>query len=282
MDNEILNNIIVSVDYYNHRICTPIWNITEETINFVDISYVINGQADYIINDRKYSVSSGDLLCIPKGSRRSAISCPDALMECYSINGVVRDIDGRDINLPFPIVCNIGIQTDIISLYHELNSVWQLRDTGYLLKARAIYLMILQRYFQLIFYQNDTSIMDKRIKKVMNYISNHYKEPLTVHKMADMVHLSDMYFGALFKQETGMSFRKYLTSIRMNRAEDMLYSGEYKVNEIADACGFSDVFYFSRLFKENRGFAPSNAIRTKKSKNAAIVYDERIRLDQML
>jgi AraC-like DNA-binding protein len=47
----------------------------------------------------------------------------------------------------------------------------------------------------------------------------------------------------------------------------MLYSGEYKINEIADACGFSDVFYFSRLFKESRGFAPSNVIRTRKEQS---------------
>ena len=98
-------------------------------------------------------------------------------------------------------------------------------------------------------------------------MSSHYSEPLTVQKMAELVNLSDMYFGCLFKQETGMSFRKFLTMIRMNRAEEMLYSGEYKVNEIADACGFSDVFYFSRLFKETRGFAPSNAIRSRKNKN---------------
>jgi YesN/AraC family two-component response regulator len=107
-------------------------------------------------------------------------------------------------------------------------------------------------------------IMDKRIKLVLHYMSNHYNEQLTVQKMAALVNLSDMYFGNLFKQVTGMTFRKFLTLIRMNRAEDMLYSGEYKVNEIADACGFSDVFYFSRQFKENRGFAPSKAMSSNR------------------
>ncbi|MBH1939620.1 helix-turn-helix transcriptional regulator [Mobilitalea sibirica] len=266
LDEEVLNNIVATVDYYNHRICTPSWNISEDIINFVDITYVISGQAEYTINRNKYIVSSGDLLCIPAGSLRAAISCSESLMECYSINGVIRNIEGEDITMPLPIICNIGIHKDIIELYRDLNAVWRLRDPGYVLKARAIYLMLLQRYFQLIIYQKDTSIIDKRIKKVLHYMSNHYHEPLTVQKMAQLVNLSDMYFGSLFKQETGMSFRKYLTLIRINRAEDMLYSGEFKVNEIADACGFSDVFYFSRLFKENRGYAPSNAIRTKKTK----------------
>jgi len=271
MDNEFLNNLVATVDYFNHRICTPTWNISEDTISFVDITYVISGQADYIINGKKYHVTSGDLLCIPAGSRRSAVSCPEALMECYCINGMMRNIDGGDLPLPLPLVCNIGFQKDIVGLYNDLNSVWRLREPGYILKVRGIYLMILQRYFQLIVYQKDTSTMDTRIKKVLHYMSIHYNEPLTVQSMAELVNLSDMYFGNLFKQETGMSFRKFLTSIRMNRAEDMLYSGEYKVNEIADACGFSDVFYFSKIFKENRGFAPSNAIRSKKCRGTSEV-----------
>lgn len=265
MNYEFLDNITATIDYYNHRICNSTWNIQDSLIDFVDITYVINGQAEYTINGKKYMVSTGDLLCIPVGSRRSAVCCPDSIMECYCINGAIRDLHGENISLPLPIVCNISIQTDILSLYDNLNSIWNLNEPGYLLKARAIYLMILHRYFELILYQKDTNIIDKRIKKVLLYMSNHYREPLTVQKMAKFVNLSDMYFGCLFKQETGMSFHKMLTSIRMSRAEDMLYSGEYKINEIADACGFSDVFYFSRLFKEKRGFAPSHVIRSNKA-----------------
>ncbi|HWT26361.1 MAG TPA: AraC family transcriptional regulator [Mobilitalea sp.] len=267
MDNKLLNNIVATVDYYNHRVSTPSWNISDSIIDFVDVTYIINGQAEYYINEKKYLVSTGDLLCIPAGSRRSAVTYPDALIESYCVNGIMRNIDGENISIPLPLLCNIGYQKDIVALYNDLNTVWRLREPGYILKARAIYMMILHRYFQLIVYQKDTNTIDSRIKKVLHYISNHYNEPLSVQKMAEQVNLSDMYFGNLFKQETGMAFHKFLTSIRMNRAEDMLYSGEYKVNEIADACGFTDAFYFSKLFKENRGFAPSNAIKSGKCRN---------------
>lgn len=264
MENDILDNIVTTVDYYIHRVGTPSWGIMDDIIDFVDISYVVAGQAEYTINGKKYTVVPGDLLCIPVGSRRSAV-CNADLVELYSINGVVRNLKGEDVVLPLPLISKIGIHKDIISIYNDLNIVWRLRDPGYKLKARALHLMILQRYFQMIIYQKDTSTMDKRIKTVLRYMATHYMEALTVQKMAELVNLSDMYFGSLFKQETGLTFRQYLTSIRMNRAEDMLYSGEYKISEIADACGFSDVFYFSRIFKENRGFAPSNAIRARKS-----------------
>lgn len=263
---DYLNDINVTVDYYNHRICTPSWGIQDGITDFVDITYVISGQAEYNINGCRYTVTSGDLLCIPSGSRRSAISVPEALMECYSVNGKIRNIDGQDITLPLPLIHHIGLHRDILDLYSNLNTVWTLKDPGYKLKARGIYLMILHRYFQIIIYQKDTGIMDTRIKKVLNYMSNHYNEPLTVQKMAAMFNLSDMYFGNLFKQETGMSFRNFLTLIRVNRAEEMLYSGEYKIHEVADACGFNDVFYFSRVFKKHRGISPSDALRKHKIK----------------
>ena len=68
MDYDILNNIVVTVDYYNHRICTVNWEIEEMVMDFVDITYVISGRAEYIINGTKYTVTAGDLLCIPYGS----------------------------------------------------------------------------------------------------------------------------------------------------------------------------------------------------------------------
>lgn len=266
MNYDFLNNTVVTVDYFNHRICNANWEIEEVVMDFVDISYVISGQAEYYINGTKHIVSSGDLLCIPYGSRRSATCSPDTLMELYSINGKIRNIDGKDFELPLPLICNIGLHRDILDLYSNLKTVWTLKDPGYILRARGLYLMILQRFFQIIIFQKDTSIMDTRIKKTLHYMSNHYNEPLTVQKMAEMSNLSNMYFGNLFKTETGMSFKNFLTLIRMNRAEEMLYSGEYKIHEVADACGFSDVFYFSRIFKKNRGVAPSDAIRHHRSK----------------
>jgi AraC-like DNA-binding protein len=236
-------------------------------MDFVDISYVISGQAQYYINGKKYIVSSGDLLCIPYGSIRSATCSPNSLMELYSVNGKIQNFNGDNIDLPLPLIYNIGLHKDILNLYSDLKTVWTLKDPAYILKARGLYLMILQRYFQIIIFQKDTSIMDTRIKKVLHYMSHHYNEPLTVEMMADMSNLSNMYFGSLFKKETGMSFRNFLTLIRMNRAEEMLYSGEYKIHEVAESCGFSDVFYFSKIFKKNRGFAPSEAVKRQQIKN---------------
>ncbi len=261
---ENYDDIVMDIGYYNHRRCTPTWKVEESVINFVDITYVIKGIGTYTINSTSYTVTSGDLLCIPKGSKRSATVIPEDLMECFCTNGNVFNLNGDEVTLPFPVVTHIGVHQDIISLYRDLNAAWLLRDPGYHMKVRALLLMILQRYFQLIVYQNDTSTVDKRINRVLRYMIDHYAEPLTVQSMAEFSGLSAVYFGSFFQNETGVPFRQYLTSIRLNHAEDMLHSGEYNVSEVAAACGFSDIFYFSKVFKESRGVPPSAVMRSGK------------------
>ncbi len=269
MDYEVFNDLVAEVNYFIHRISTPAWLIEESTIDFVDVTYIVRGKAEYSINSVDYLVKAGDLLCIPNGALRSAVGFADDPMECYCVNGRMRLLHDGEVALPFPLITHIGINPEIIDLYRELNAEWLSRDAGYGMRVRAIWLMILQRYFQLIVYKTDPSTVDNRIKKVLRYVIDHYTDPLTVQGMAELIGLSPWYFGNFFKKETGVSFRQYLTSIRLNHAEDMLRSGEYNVSEVAAACGFSNIFYFCKVFKESRGITPSRVIRFGKAKTEA-------------
>jgi AraC-like DNA-binding protein len=251
------DNIVPDIVYFNHRKCTPDWRIEESVIDFTDVTYVVRGTAMYTIDQIKMKVSAGDLVCIPAGSRRSALSDPADLMECYAANFQLRTLAGQEVPFPLPLLSHIGQQAGIITLYKDLNVEWLCRDPGHRMKVRAFFLLILQRYLELIVYKNDSGMVDTRIRKAIRYITDHYAEPLSIRDLAEPAGLNPVYFGALFKQSTGMSFRQYLTSIRLNQAENMLRAGEHNVNEISQHCGFSDIFYFSKVFKESRGVSPS-------------------------
>ena len=265
MRMEDFDDIVPEIDYFNHRFSTPNWIIEDSFIDFTDLTYVVDGRARYVIDGQPYLVSAGDLLCIPLGSRRSATTFENALVESYSINARLLSMraghEGERVTLPFPLIYHIGHRSEVLALLHELKSVWLLRNAGYRLQVRALCLNILQHYIQLVLFQNDVHVTDLRIKRVLRYVIDHYNETLTTQAMADMTGLSAMYFGNLFKQETGLCFKQYLSSIRLNHAEDMLSSGEFSVNEVATACGFSDIFYFSKVFKRYRGVPPSKITR---------------------
>lgn len=257
MDSIEYADYVPTPEYFVHRICTPSWAISKGVIDFIDLTLVTRGSALYNIDGKTIKLTAGDLACIPRGSLRSAECVPEDLMECYSINFTLHNLHGEEMSLPFPLVCRVGHHPDIVLMYKELNVEWLRRAPGYQMKARALTLLILQRYFELIVFKTNSEWMDSRIKKSIRYIADNYAQQITIQDLAEVTGLNSMYLGKLFKQSTGLSFRQYLMAIRLNHAEDLLKTRECNVNEVALLCGFSDVFYFSKVFKENRGVSPS-------------------------
>ena len=94
------NNMIPELHYYIHRKCTPNWKIDANVIPFIDITYVIDGKAEYNIGGHIYIVKKGDLICIPQNTYRAAVNIPEDLMECYSTNIFLRDQFGQEAAFP--------------------------------------------------------------------------------------------------------------------------------------------------------------------------------------
>ncbi|MCL2031076.1 MAG: AraC family transcriptional regulator [Oscillospiraceae bacterium] len=253
MDIDAISRLVPDVGYFNYRKPLPDWRIEETAIDFIDLSYIAGGSAVYHIDREPVTVSAGDLLCIPKGRLRSAYGAP----EVFAANLQLFDPSGGEAAMPLPLVSRIGLKPDIIALYRELSGEWLRREPGYLMKTRACFLLILHRYLELTVYNSGTAQADPRIKAAIQFMTDHFAEPLTLSAAAETTGLTPAYFGTLFKQATGMTFRQYLTAIRLNQAENMLRHSGYSVNEAAQECGFSDLFYFSRVYKRVKGVPPS-------------------------
>jgi AraC-like DNA-binding protein len=258
MPNQAEKGVLPIINYMSYRECMPGWSIVRQTFPFWDITYVLGGSAKYLINGVSHELKEGDLLCMPKGSVRQAYTWPDKLMRCYAVNFDLRDTDGRDAALPFPLISTIGRHQELIYLFEDLFRAWNEQQPGYTIKTTGLFQLILHRLFELIVYKTDAPVLDFRIEKVIRYITQHYTENLTVKKMAALSKLNVVYFGALFKKETGCTLHQYIMRIRIKHAEKMLRSGEFKVAEIAKRCGYSDVFYFDKQFKMIMGKTPSS------------------------
>jgi YesN/AraC family two-component response regulator len=152
---------------------------------------------------------------------------------------------------------------EIIHLFNDLFFYWENKQPGYIIKTRGLFLQIIHRFLELIVYKNDEYAIDSRIAKSIQYLAAHYSEHVSVKTVADMAGLNPAYFGLLFKQETGVSFNRYLIQTRVRNAEEMLASGEYKVSNIAEVCGFTDTSHLYKQFKMIKGFPPSYSLPKK-------------------
>lgn len=266
MKKAALDDLIPEIAYFVFRKCTPDWRLWKHQVENHDITYVVKGSARYTINGTVYDLKPGDLLYLTQGDTKEAVTYSHNLMHCYAINFIPKmRIDNTVMEgCLFPIINHIGLRQDIIDLFRELTICWTEQQSGYILKTRALFMLIIYRLMEILLLDVDSEPCDYRVHKIIRYISMHYPEKLTVKNLAQQVSLDFDYFGRLFKHETGMSVHQYISKIRVRNAENMLQSGNYKVQEVAAHCGFSDPFYFYKLFKTLRGFPPSRCIPEKR------------------
>lgn len=90
------------------------------------------------------------------------------------------------------------------------------------------------------------------------YIDENACTTISIQDVANHIGFSTSHLRQIFKQEYGIPPVRYLNTVRVQRAKDLLSSGFYTMQEISTACGFSNVYYFSRVFKEFTGISPGS------------------------
>lgn len=93
------------------------------------------------------------------------------------------------------------------------------------------------------------------VEKAVAYINAHYRQSISLEDIAAFVDLSPAHLSRLFKKEMGRTVIEYLTLVRIEAAKRMLRLGK-TIEEVATATGFSEVTYFSRVFKREVGVTP--------------------------
>ena len=92
---------------------------------------------------------------------------------------------------------------------------------------------------------------------VKHYVKKNLCEKITLADLSWNLHCSTVTLTEHFKQEFGMTIMQYVTLCRMQRAEQLLRDSSLSIGHIATSCGFPDVEYFSRSFKQSHGTSPS-------------------------
>ena len=119
------------------------------------------------------------------------------------------------------------------------------------------------------FEQNGT--IEKRyhrmIERACEYINQHYtNEDISLNDVAAYVNFSPSHFSSVFSRETGKSFIRYLTDLRMNKARELLKCTDLRCSDISIAVGYKDPHYFSYILKKIHNCSPTQ-YRTSKTQS---------------
>ncbi|MHC4096914.1 MAG: helix-turn-helix domain-containing protein [Planctomycetota bacterium] len=113
----------------------------------------------------------------------------------------------------------------------------------------------LNEFVELVYSSQDAKKVTQ-IRPAINYIDANYDKPITLADIARISHLSVSRLAHIFKEQMGITIIDYLTSVRIERAKQLLLATEQSCTEICFQVGYNNQSYFSRTFKELVGMSP--------------------------
>lgn len=231
---------VLTIDKYYHR--EGKFDIASRP--FAALSFKLSGHCKFDVKGKKMSLRAGDVLFIPANTPYTAeysVGCESIVIHLTKCNYDDAEYFRGDI-------------VDVIRRCFET----MLADWS---KVRSVSRLKSGIYDVLDRLQNssDGDMVDNSFESCVRYIERNMADPeLCLDKVCTHGYISPSGLYRCFKRRYGVSPGQYLLRLRLANALDLLIAGELSVKETANACGFSDEKYFSRVFKSKYGYPPSD------------------------
>lgn len=224
-----------------------------------EIYFLLEGNCTYIIDNKVFSVQSGDIVIVPDGiihhTKYDELKHSRILINCaesYIPSSVKPDISSGTYLYRNPFVAD-----EARKLFSKIENEYKLKDP----LSKEIIACHTCSLFYLLMRNADSCVTadegNKVIDQAVAYIRENFASDITLSSLAKKFSVSPEHFSRMFKKETGLGFSKYLNSLRLQYAEQLLKSaGGQNITQVAEICGFEDSNYFSKKFKEAYGASP--------------------------
>lgn len=232
------------------------FTFSKEEQTYHTMALILAGSAQYRLGNKTFTVQPGDILFFQKNTCYSACVVSSEPWEHIVIS--FRTADDRDIRrFPVETVNKVIHGNRFEELFRQAYSTWSSCAFGYKIQTKAVITQIL---FELIS-ENFTRLFGSNtalssLKAVSDHMEQNYMKKISVEELATISGYSASHFTRLFTKVYGISPIQYLNLIRIIHAKNLLRTDQYTTSQIAQKCGFSNVYYFSRCFKQITGTTP--------------------------
>ncbi len=145
---------------------------------------------------------------------------------------------------------------ELFPLFKAALDEWDRREPGYRYRASALLYQVFSVIRRGVGKESDS--LSRPIADAVSYISEHYSDPnLSVSSLAEAAHMSETWFREQFRRDMGVTPKKYITDLRLERAQSLLGLGFETVASAAERVGYGDAKNFSTAFKKHFGYSPS-------------------------
>lgn len=223
-----------------------------------ELIYNLSGESTVFFNGKALANTKDTIRFLPQGEISEYVVERKERGECIDI---FFDTDVPVANEAF--VLKLEQSEKLKSLFKRIFSVWVAKNDGYYFECVSILYKILAEL------QKSNYIPESQydsIKPAIDYIETHFlNKKITAEELISCCTVSYPYIKKLFVKKFGMPPIKYSIQLKINYACDLLKSELYTVSQISKICGYSDIYFFSRQFKEYVGISPTEFLKKYKS-----------------
>jgi len=225
--------------------------------DYYTMALIIAGRAQYRFGKESITVQAGDILFVGKNTAYTARVVSKEPWE-HIVIAFRADSSGNFADLPVERVNRIQHNSRYRELFSQVFDVWSQCAFGYKIQTKALITQILFTLFsENVSRHFGASDALRSLKEAVDYMEQNYTQKITVEELARLGGYSASHFARQFTRVYGVSPIQYLNSVRILHAKNLLRTEQYTMTEVAQKCGFSNVYYFSRCFKQLTGTPPT-------------------------
>jgi len=228
---------------HNRGILAP--KIDPSHIGFCELTVVFDGTLEYTVDGTVLRLTAGDMLYISKGSFRSRSVSKEAA-DYISFNFLTTEEIG------LPRVLRGAVCGEIVLLtaaYDKMETRAYSDQTEKYVHLLACIISVLEEIAA-------SAQISPLTKRIMEYIHSNLCRRITLADIGHQTFFSPIYCDTVFKRETGRSIIDYVIDRRIDEAKKLLLEGSMTLAQVAEAVGFADYNYFSRVFRKRSGYTP--------------------------
>ena len=236
--------------------------------NHIEALYVLDGEIDFKVEERKYLLSDGDMIIvnsekIHSSKLRGHVKYILLQVPLSAFEGIYEDIESAVFEEKLS-------RRDAKKLFPHLEEMLKFVD-GKNPEARIKFISLLYDFFYEILssYQVERKKAAaasyhgiNRISPVLAYVEKEFRQKITLPDAAEIINVSPEHLCRLFKKYTDMTFNEYLMSLRVSAFYQALQNSNQKISAILEECGITNYKVFIREFKKTFGKTPE-AIRQR-------------------
>lgn len=248
------------------------WQSILHTHHFSELFYVKSGAGEFLVEDKRFSITKGDVVIVNPNIEHTEISVGTTPLEYVILS--VEDIQFSFANEEEYTIfsCN-NSKENLMFYFTALVTEMDSKKENYVPVCQKLFEVLvtsLLRHNNFRFHVTPAVKVSRECSKIKRYIDANYGEEITLESLAQLVHLNKYYVIHAFKSAYGVSPMSYLGQKRINTSKELLSGSDYSIAEVARLAGFSSQSYFSQSFLKSCGLS-AGAYRKKmrKEKEAA-------------